>query len=136
MDPILETMKVSSSGMSAQTLRLRVISENVANAQSTGTTPGADPYQRKTVTFQSQLDKISGAEIVALKKVGKDKSDFPLEYSPSHPAANAQGFVKMPNVNTVIEMADMREASRGFEANATMVEQARAMLDRTIDLLK
>lgn len=136
MDPISETMKIGASGMAAQSLRLRVISENVANAQSTASSPGGDPYRRKTVSFESHLDRASGVETIKTKKVGHDMSSFPLEYSPSHPAADARGYVKKPNVNTVIEMSDMREASRSFEANVTMVEQAKAMMNRTIDLLK
>jgi len=136
MDPIAETMKIGASGMNAQATRLRVISENVANAQSTGSTPGADPYRRKTITFSQHLDRVSGANTVQVKKVGQDMSAFPVEFNPSHPAANAEGYVKMPNVNSVIEMADMREASRSYEANVNMVEQAKAMLNRTIDLLK
>lgn len=136
MDPISETMKISSSGMAAQTHRLRVISENVANAQSTGSTPGSDPYQRKTVSFTTHLDRATGIETVKIKNIGRDKSEFPTSYIPSHPAANEQGIVKMPNVNTVIEMSDMREASRSFEANVSMVEHAKAMMNRTIDLLK
>lgn len=136
MDAISEIMKIGASGMAAQSLRLRVVSENVANAQSTGSSPGADPYRRKTVTFESHLDRASGVETVRVKAVGRDMSEFPLEYAPSHPAADARGYVKMPNVNSVIEMADMREATRSYEANVTMVENAKAMLDRTIGMLK
>lgn len=136
MDPISETMKIGSSGMNAQATRLRVISENVANAQSTGNSPGADPYRRKTITFQQHVDRTTGANTVEVKKIGRDMSAFPTEYNPSHPAANAQGYVKTPNINSVIEMSDMREASRSYEANVNMVEQAKAMLNRTIDLLK
>lgn len=136
MDPISETLRIGSSGMSAQSLRMRVISENVANAQSTGSSPGADPYRRKTVSFETHLDRASGIETVRVKNVGRDMSAFPLEYAPQHPAADANGYVKNPNVNTVIEMSDMREASRSYEANVTMVEQAKAMLGRTIELLR
>lgn len=136
MDPISETLRIGSSGMAAQSARLRVISENVANAQSTGSAPGADPYRRKTVSFETHVDRATGAETVRVKKIGRDMTEFPLEFSPSHPAADGQGYVKNPNVNTVIEMADMREASRSYEANVNMVEQAKAMLDRTIELLR
>lgn len=136
MDPISETMKIGSSGMNAQATRLRVISENVANAQSTGNSPGADPYRRKTVTFTQHLDRATGATTVQVKKIGRDMSAFPIEHNPSHPAADAKGYVKTPNINSVIEMTDMREASRSYEANVNMVEQAKSMLTRTIDLLK
>jgi len=136
MDAISETMRIGASGMAAQSVRLRTVSENVANAQSTGSSPGADPYRRKTVSFETHLDRATGAETVRVKTVGRDMSEFPLEYAPSHPAADARGYVKMPNVNSVIEMSDMREASRSYEANVTMVENAKAMLDRTIQMLK
>lgn len=136
MDPITETMQIGASGMNVQATRLRIISENVANAQSTGDGPGADPYRRKTITFSQHLDRATGANIVQVKNIGRDMSPFPMQYSPSHPAANAEGYVKMPNVNSVIEMADMREASRSYEANVNMVEQAKAMMNRTIEMLK
>jgi len=136
VDPIDATMKIATSGMKAQSMRLRVVSENVANAASTGNAPGADPYRRKTVTFQNVLDRKLGAEVVGRGKIGTDKSEFRLTYDPSHPAADGRGYVKMPNVNTVIEMADMREASRGYEANVTVIEQAKAMSSRTLDLLR
>ena len=136
MDPINETMKIGASGMNAQATRLRVISENVANAQSTGSSPGADPYRRKTITFQQHVDRATGTTIVQVKKIGRDMSAFPTEYNPSHPAASAEGYVKTPNINSVIEMADMRETSRSYEANVNMVEQAKAMMSRTIELLK
>lgn len=136
MDPIDATMKIATSGMKAQSLRLRVVSENVANAASTGNAPGADPYRRKTVTFQGVLDRKIGAEVVGRGKVGTDKSEFRLTYDPSHPAADQRGYVKMPNVNSVIEMADMREASRSYEANVTVIEQAKAMSARTLDLIR
>lgn len=135
MDPINEAMKIGASGMHTQSVRLRIISENVANAQSIGNAPGADPYRRKTVTFINEVDK-AGTPVVKIKEVGRDMSSFPIEFSPNNPAANAEGYVKMPNVNTLIEMTDMREATRSFEANVTTIEQSKAMLNRTIDLLR
>jgi len=136
MDPIDATMRIATSGMKAQSMRLRVVSENVANVASTGNSPGADAYRRKTVTFGSVLDRKLGAELVGKGKIGTDQSQFRLSYDPSHPAADERGYVKLPNVNSVIEMADMREATRGYEANVTVIEQAKAMSARTIDLLR
>jgi flagellar basal-body rod protein FlgC len=136
MDPLSAAMKVGASGLRAQSLRLRVVAENVANADTTATQPGGDPYRRKTVTFASTLDRASGAELVEIRRVGTDPGAFPQSYDPGHPAADAAGYVKRPNINTVIEMADMREASRSYEANLSVIEQARAMLSRTIDMLR
>jgi len=136
MDPIDATMRIATSGMKAQSLRLRVVSENVANVASTGNAPGADAYRRKTVTFGAVLDRKLGAELVGKGKIGTDQSQFRLTYDPSHPAADQRGYVKLPNVNSVIEMADMREATRGYEANVSVIEQAKSMSARTIDLLR
>lgn len=129
-------MKIAGSGMEAQSTRLRVVSENIANARTSGDTPGADPYRRKTVTFGSALDKASGSQIVAVKKLGMDRSDFVNEYDPGNPAADEKGMVKMPNVNILIEMADMREANRTYEANLQTIKQTRDLIGATIDLLK
>ena len=136
IDPISATFQISSNGLSAQAQRLRVISENLANAQSTGETSGADPYRRKTVTFKSEMDRASGAELVEIKDVGTDRSDFRVEYDPGHPAADENGMVKLPNVNTMIELSDMREANRSYEANLKIISQTRSMVLRTIDLLR
>src|SRR5690348_2431607 len=107
MDPIATALKVAASGLHVQSERLRVVSENLANAQSTGRTPGADPYQRKTITFASELDRQTGIELVKVSEIARDDSQFPLEFDPGNEAANAEGYVKMPNVNTLVEMADM-----------------------------
>jgi flagellar basal-body rod protein FlgC len=136
MDPLRSILQTSASGMHAQGRRLEVISENIANADSTGNTPGADPYRRKTVSFGEMVDRHTGANMVKVDRVGRDMSDFNLDYDPSHPAANAQGYVKTPNVNTLIEMSDMREASRSYEANMNMLDTGRRMRAQTIDLLK
>jgi flagellar basal-body rod protein FlgC len=136
MNDMLKSMSVAASGLQAQGTRLRVISENLANASSTAAAPGEDPYRRKTVTFAAELDKAIGAEEVKVKRVGTDPAPFREIYEPSHPAADANGHVKLPNVNMLIEIADMREAQRSYEANLQMIEQARAMLMRTIDLLR
>lgn len=129
-------LDISSAGMDAQTSRLRVIAENLANQDTTGSSPGADPYRRKTVTFAETLDPSVGSPTVSVKKIGNDMSDFALKYDPSHPAANGQGYVKMPNVNSFVELMDMREAERSYSANLNVMQVTRSMLTRTIDLLK
>lgn len=136
MDPLFASLKVAASGMTAQSERLRIVSENLANAQSTGKLPGSDPYQRKTVTFAAELDRASGASMVDLASVGTDPSEFPVEYQPGHEAADEFGYVKMPNVNILVEMADMREAVRGYEANLQNIKQSRELISMTIDLLR
>ncbi|PVE22502.1 flagellar basal body rod protein FlgC [Microvirga sp. KLBC 81] len=135
-DPLIASTKLSSSGLEAQSARLRVISENVANAQSTGRTPGSDPYTRKTVTFRSELDRALGASSVSVKEIGTDDAPYPVEYDPGNPAADENGMVKKPNVNMLIEMADMREANRSYQANLQMMKQARALISATIDLMR
>ncbi|WP_046866803.1 flagellar basal body rod protein FlgC [Microvirga massiliensis] len=136
IDPLIASSKLSSAGLEAQSARLRVISENVANAQSTGKTPGSDPYARKTITFKAELDRALGASSVAVKDVGQDQAPFPVEFDPGNPAADENGMVKKPNVNMLIEMADMREANRSYEANLQMMKQARTQISATIDLLR
>ena len=136
MDPLSAAMKVAGSGLEAQSTRLRVVSENIANARSTGDTPGADPYRRKTVTFGAEVDRANDVTTVGVKKVGSDKAKFVEEFDPDSPAADAKGYVKMPNVNVLVEMADMREANRSYEANLQTVRQARDLISSTIDLLK
>lgn len=136
MDPLAAASKIAGSGMEAQATRLRIVSENIANARTTGDTPGADPYRRKTITFGAEMDKVAGAELVGVKKLGVDRGEFAQEYDPSHPAADAQGMVKMPNVNMLIEMADMREANRSYDANLQMIKQTRDIVSSTIELLK
>ena len=135
-DALISAMKISASGLEAQSMRLRVISENLANAQSTGRTPGADPFKRKMVTFGAELDKLTGASLVDVKNVLSDQSAVKLEFDPGNPAANASGYVKMPNINVITEMADMREANRSYESNLQVVKQAREMISMTIDLLR
>ena len=133
---LTDTLQIAAAGMQAQGERLRVVAENIANAQSTATTPGADPYRRKTVTFQNVLDKQMGISKVTVVKRGVDMSAFNMKYDPSHPAADAQGYVKYPNVNPIIERVDMREARRAYEANINVVEISKAMLTGTLQLLK
>ena len=131
-----QTLNVSAAGMDAQTQRLRVIAENIANQDTTGSSPGAEPYRRKTITFESTMDKAAGVQGVGVKNVGEDSSDLPLRYDPANPASNAQGYVKLPNVNIFVEMMDMREAERSYSANVSVMQATRGMLNKTIDLLK
>lgn len=136
MDPLVASLKISASGLEAQSSRLRVVSENLANARSTGDTPGADPYRRKTISFVQELDRAAGVSTVEIKKIGLDRSDFRTEYDPGNPAADPNGVVKYPNVNILVEMADMREANRSYEANLQSIRQARDLINSTIDLLR
>jgi flagellar basal-body rod protein FlgC len=131
-----KTLGISAAGMDAQSTRLRVIAENLANQSTTGSSPGAAPYRRKTVAFEDRVDQALETEVVRVKEIGVDKSEFPLHYDPANPAADAQGYVKLPNVNSFIEMMDMREAERTYEANLQVMQATRAILNRTIDLLK
>ena len=136
MDPLLASLKVAASGLEAQSTRIRIVSENLANTRSTGDVPGADPFRRKTVTFAAELDRASGASLVEVERLGFDEGEFSTEYDPGNPAANAEGIVKMPNVNMLIEMADMREANRSYEANLQSIKQSRDLISATIDLLR
>lgn len=129
-------LDISAAGMTAQTGRLRVIAENLANVDTTGTAPGAPPYQRKTVTFTNRVDRALGAETVRLTQVGRDPTPFPQHYDPANPAADAQGYVQTPNVNSFIEVMDMREAERSYNANLAVLQTTRGMLQRTIAMLK
>ena len=131
-----KALGIAARGMDAQTTRLRIIAENLANQDTTGSTPGADPYRRKTVTFENRLDRQLGTVEVRVKQVGRDRSEFPQRYDPSNPAANAAGYVKLPNVNSMVEVMDMREAERSYSANLAVMQASRRMLTRTIDLLK
>jgi flagellar basal-body rod protein FlgC len=133
---LMESLMISAAGMRAQGQRLRVVSENLANADSVAEVPGGDPYRRKTISFKNALDKELGMETVQVGKVGVDPSDFRMKYEPGNPAADAKGYVKLPNVNSLIEMTDMREAQRSYEANLRAIEVARTMLQRTIDLIR
>ena len=133
---LAQALTISARGMAAQTERLRVIAENIANQDSAGSTPGATPYRRKTVQFANVLDRDLGAPAVKVKAVTEDSSPFPQKYDPSNPAADANGYVRMPNVNSFVEMMDMREAERSYSANLNVMQASRSMLSRVIDLLK
>ena len=130
------SMGIATSGLRAQSGRMRVISENIANADSTGSSPGADPYRRKVPTFTSQLDRALDAKTVGLGRVVPDTSSFRSKYEPSNPAADQNGYVKYPNVNPLIEMTDMRAAQRSYEANLNIIGATRRMIQRTLDILK
>ena len=132
----LKSMAIAASGLRAQAGRMRVISENIANADSMPTTAGGDPYRRKIPTFRSEFDRALNANMVELGPTQPDSSDFRLKYEPGHPAADANGNVKYPNVNPMLEMTDMREAQRSYEANINVITATRRMLQRTIDILK
>jgi flagellar basal-body rod protein FlgC len=136
MTDLVKSMNVSASGMKVQGTRLRVISENVANAGSTALTPGGEPYRRKLVTFENVFNRQLGAEVVRVRDITRDTSDFQQRYEPGHPAADANGYVKTSNVNTLVEITDMREAERSYEANMRVLRASRGMLERTIDLLR
>jgi flagellar basal-body rod protein FlgC len=130
------SMGIATSGLRAQAGRMRVISENIANADSTGQSAGADPYRRKIPTFTSQLDRTLDAKTVGLGKIVPDQSSFRTKYEPSSPAADQNGYVKYPNVNPLVEMTDMREAQRSYEANLNIIGATRRMIQRTLDILK
>jgi flagellar basal-body rod protein FlgC len=130
------SMGIATSGLRAQAGRIKVISENIANADSTASTAGANPYRRKIPTFSSALDRALDAKVVTLGKVASDRSDFRTKYEPSNPAADQTGYVKYPNVNSMVEMTDMRDAQRSYEANLNVIGATRRMIQRTLDILK
>jgi flagellar basal-body rod protein FlgC len=133
----LKSMSIATSGLKAQAGRMRVISENIANADSTSATAGGDPYRRKIPTFTSALDRSLDAQVISLGKIKTDTtSTFRLKYEPGNPAADASGNVKYPNVNSLVEMTDMRDAQRSYEANLNIITATRRMIQRTLDILK
>lgn len=133
---LTNAMMIAAAGMRAQGTRMRVIAENVANADSVANVPGEQPYQRQIVTFESELDRARGVEIVQTGDVILDEAEFPLRYMPGHPGADEDGYVRAPNVNALVETMDLREAQRSYEANVNMVEISRSMIARTIELLR
>ena len=128
--------KIAATGLHAQTARMRVIADNLANADSTGKTPTEDPYRRRIPTFKSVMDDDAGGQVVDIGKIAEDMSDFQERFEPGNPAADATGYVKYPNVDPLIESMDMREAQRAYEANLSVIDNSRAMMARTLDLLK
>jgi len=132
----MKSMLIAASGMRAQAERMRVIAENLANASSTASSPDEDPYRRQVPIFKAELDRATGAETVQMSGVVHDTSSFREQYMPGHPAADERGYVKMPNVSSLVEMMDMREAQRAYEANLSVIDNTRTMMARTVDLLK
>jgi flagellar basal-body rod protein FlgC len=135
-DPLQTALRIAASGLQAQSMRLRIVSENIANAQSTGPTSGANPYARQTVSFESEMDRTLGANLVEVKSIGVDSTPFKLERDPGNPAADENGMVKMPNVDVLVELADMREANRSYEANLQVAKQSADMLNTAVSLMK
>ena len=136
MDDIIRTMRISGSGMRAQGQRLRVIAQNIANANSLPQEPNENPYRRKVLTFRNEFDRATGIDLVKVNRVRSDMSEFSRRYEPSHPAADADGYVLTPNVNTIIEMTDMREAQRSYEANMNVIKTSKSMLSSALELLQ
>jgi flagellar basal-body rod protein FlgC len=136
MMDFIKSIAIATTGMRAQAGRMRILSENIANADSTAWTPGGDPYRRRIVTFRSELDRQLDAHVVALGKVATDSSDFVVRHEPDNPMADAKGDVKYPNVNPLIEMTDFRDAQRSYEANINVISSTKRMLQRTLDILK
>jgi flagellar basal-body rod protein FlgC len=133
---LLKSIAIAASGLRAQSGRMQVISENIANADSTPTRAGGDPYRRQIATFQTEMDRTLGARVVKLGATAQDPSDFQVKNQPGHPAADASGDVKYPNVNPLIEMTDLRDAQRSYSANLNVISATRAMIQRTLDILK
>ena len=132
----LKSMAIAASGLKAQSGRMRVIAQNIANADSTAQRPGGDPYRRKIPTFRTEVDRALDVQTVGTGRVHLDRSDFRTKYEPAHPAADRNGYVRYPNVNSLVEMTDMREAQRSYEANLNVIGATRRMIQRTIELLK
>jgi flagellar basal-body rod protein FlgC len=132
----VKSLAIAAAGLRAQSGRMRIISENIANADSTAQDAGGDPYRRRVVTFGSELDRALGVRLVKLGQVETDQSDFQTRYEPGHPAADPNGLVKYPNVNTIVEMTDMREAQRSYDSNLNIISATRTMIQRTLDILR
>ena len=133
---ILKSIMVAASGLKAQSGRMRVIAENIANANSTATQPGGEPYRRKLPVFQAELDRALGVRTVEMSRIVKDSSDFGTRLDPGHPAADENGYVRTPNVSTLIESMDMREAQRSYQANLNVITATRRMVARTLEILR
>lgn len=135
LDNLQESFFIAGAGLKVQGRRMKVIAQNIANRDSTAQVPGGDPYRRQLITFQNTLDRAMGIDLVRVGKITQDAAAFSLKHDPSHPAANEDGYVKMPNVNSLIEVTDMREAQRSYEANIGVIQAARTMISRTIELM-
>jgi flagellar basal-body rod protein FlgC len=136
MDDLLKTLRISGAAMKAQGARLRVISENIANADSLPSKPGELPYRRQTVVFKNELNRSIGLDTIKLHKIDQDKSEFGKRFDPNHPAADADGYVLTPNVNKLVEMMDMKEAQRSYEANLNVIKSSKSMIQGTLDVLR
>lgn len=136
IDPLQASLRIAGAGLEAQSTRLRIISQNIANSQSTASVAGGDPYARQTVSFDNALDRASGLGLVKVKTVGVDQAPFKLEHDPGNPAADSNGYVKLPNVDVLVELTDMREANRTYEANLQVAKQSADLLNQTVSLLK
>ncbi|MCT4657313.1 MAG: flagellar basal body rod protein FlgC [Cohaesibacter sp.] len=132
----LKSMMIAASGLRAQTGRMRIVSENIANADSTSLKPGGDPYRRQIPSFKSKFNRELEAKTVELGRILPDKSDFRTRYEPGHPAADANGYVKLPNVNSLVEVTDLKEAQRSYQANLNVITATRSMITKTLDILK
>lgn len=135
MDPLIAASRVSTSALSAHSVRLRTIAENLANSESTGSSPGSDPYTRKLVKYESVLEK-NGSAVLRIRSIDQDAKAFPLELRKGHPAADEKGFVKLPNVDPLVEIADLKDANRAYQASLQSIRQVRELVSITIDLLK
>jgi flagellar basal-body rod protein FlgC len=131
-----KSMLVAASGLKAESARMKVIAENIANAESTAKVKGGTPYQRRIPTFREVYDEEIGANLVEQGRVQLDRTEFGEKFDPGHPAADDKGMVKTPNVNPLVESVDMREAQRSYEANLNVISSARRMLSRTLDILR
>lgn len=136
MSDFLSSLRIAATGLHAQTARMRIIAENLANADSAGKTPDEEPYRRRIPTFEAVMDKEAGGNVVEIGKLAYDMSDFQSRYEPGHPAADEHGYVRYPNVNSLIEAMDMREAQRTYEANLNMITTTRQMMGSTLDILR
>ena len=136
MDGLVSSLRIAGSGMTAQSQRIQVVAENIANANSTANVPGGDPYRRKIISFAEELDRKSGTNLVKVTDVTRDQSPFLAEFDPGSPYADETGFVKLPNVNAIVEMADMREANRSYEANLQVIKQVRDLISMSVDLMR
>ncbi len=136
MDDILKTLRISAAGMKVQGTRLRVVAQNIANASSLPEQPGDEPYRRKIITFKNELDRKTGLDLVKVGEITRDMSDFGKRFDPNHPAADEDGYVQIPNVSTLTESMDMREAQRSYEANLNVIKSSKSMIQGTIDILR
>ena len=135
-DPLKASLRIAGSGLETQSVRLRIISENIANAQSTASVPGGDPYTRQTISFEDEIDRASGVPLVKVKQIGRDAAPYRVEQDPGNPAADDKGFVKLPNVDVLVELADLREANRSYEANLQVAKQSSDLMNQTVSLLR